>query len=640
MANLKFFIDADKIASEFGDLKSEVEQSITEAVKALSSMTHARTVEIASQELNSTRDLYLKNLSYQEVQPGLWVVALDQPAMWLEEGRKCVVYGKNKSHVPKVLTPDGEILITSLKKGMLVLNKNGKWTKVLEVYDEHLVEKSNYKWHFVLKSNYCPTNKKLHKRKNLDHVLGICVKCNFQVKYSKWNSKLPHLRCTNCLVSESVYQIHLGSWSKTKSGTKNHQFLTVTGDHKIWTNNGWKQARDLDSSKDTVFVPSWTKCEECGKPAYMGRNYCYDALGGSCSTTLLQKKLLKNGKHPSQNPSLRAKYIEKLKKAGKKGNFCEETLAKKLIELGYSVGSVDEGKDWIREFPVICDDNGKKRCFYLDFYSPKLKLGIEVDGAAFHTKERDSKRDALIKKSLNLQIVRVPAKKVLNKNFKTTTLDPICKNHENNIEMLPAPWFKVSRVKLKKFSDLNRRWDITVENGASFVCAGIVIHNSGDMTEDLLRNNAKVSKDGSRYKVIPFEHSKPSSQNSESTQKLVNSIRGELRKRGIPFKGIEKNADGSPRVGKLHTINMPSTPYPSSRASSPVGMGVNIYQTKTPAGTMRRDIMTFRVVSDKHKGSKWIHPGREASKFMDQALEWSVKHFDEVVLPEILKRFE
>jgi hypothetical protein len=45
------------------------------------------------------------------------------------------------------------------------------------------------------------------------------------------------------------------------------------------------------------------------------------------------------------------------------------------------------------------------------------------------------------------------------------------------------------------------------------------------------------------------------------------------------------------------------------------------------------------MVSSKHKGNKWIHPGYEAQKFMDEALEWASNVFDKEILPSILEGF-
>lgn len=160
---------------------------------------------------------------------------------------------------------------------------------------------------------------------------------------------------------------------------------------------------------------------------------------------------------------------------------------------------------------------------------------------------------------------------------------------------------------------------------------------SGPMFDDLLRKNAKVSKEGNRYKAIPFEHSKPPSQMTGEAQLLVTRIKSALKKEGIPFKKIEKDASGNPRLGKLHTLNIKSAP-PTSRSTSPALFGVNIYQHKTSKGNVRRDIMTFRVISDKQRGTgKWEHPGTEPKNFFEKAYNWATRTWETEILPAILK---
>lgn len=178
-------------------------------------------------------------------------------------------------------------------------------------------------------------------------------------------------------------------------------------------------------------------------------------------------------------------------------------------------------------------------------------------------------------------------------------------------------------------------WVVSLDEKALWIEEG---RKSGDMTEDLLKKNAKTAKDGSRYKAIPFDQAKAPSQTPRSAQQFVNQVKNELKARKIPFKKLEYNQDGSPRIGRLHTINIDSA-RPTSRASFPALSGLNIYQTKTPSGNVRRDIMTFRVVSSKHKGSKWIHPGLPAKNLMDEAFNWASDIWDKEILPAILEKF-
>jgi hypothetical protein len=188
-----------------------------------------------------------------------------------------------------------------------------------------------------------------------------------------------------------------------------------------------------------------------------------------------------------------------------------------------------------------------------------------------------------------------------------------------------------------KFEEIeNGIWVVSLDEPALWLEEG---RKAGSMIPDLLKRNARTAKDGSRYKAIPFSHNKPSSQTSRKSQDIINLVKSELKARKIPYKKIEYNSDGSPRLGKLHVINNINSPRPSIRASHGVLDSLTIYQTKLPSGKIRRDIMTFRVASTKHEGSKWIHPGIEAKKFMDEALEWAEKIFNDEILPSILEKY-
>lgn len=179
-------------------------------------------------------------------------------------------------------------------------------------------------------------------------------------------------------------------------------------------------------------------------------------------------------------------------------------------------------------------------------------------------------------------------------------------------------------------------WVVSLDQPALFIEEG---RKAGSMLDDLLKKNAKTAKDGSKYKVIPFSHSKHPSQVPASAAMFVNQVKSELKARKIPYKKIEYDQNGSPRIGKLHTINDISSLPPSERASHGALSGLSIYQRKLPSGRVRRDIMTFRVASSKHAGQKWIHPGMEGKKFMDEALEWAEQVFDKEILPAIMERY-
>lgn len=177
-------------------------------------------------------------------------------------------------------------------------------------------------------------------------------------------------------------------------------------------------------------------------------------------------------------------------------------------------------------------------------------------------------------------------------------------------------------------------WVVALDQPALFIEEGL--EADFDMKPGLLKN-AKTAADGSKYKVVPFDQGKAPSQMTPYAQDVVNRIKKQLKTDNIPFKKLEHNENGSPKRGLLHQKNYGGE-IPG-KGNTPVMDGVSIYQSVTKTGNVRRDIMTFRTVSSK-QGDKWKHPGLDAKKFMDKALEWAIKEWEDKILPEILKKYE
>lgn len=178
-------------------------------------------------------------------------------------------------------------------------------------------------------------------------------------------------------------------------------------------------------------------------------------------------------------------------------------------------------------------------------------------------------------------------------------------------------------------------WSIELDESATWIDDGT---GARDMKPDLLRKNAKTSKTGAKYKIIPFEHSKNPQDQTPKQKDLTAQIKNELKNRKIPFKKIELNSDGSPRIGKLHSFNIDSN-KPSARAKTPALQGVNIYQRKGLNGNVRKDIVTFRVVSSKQT-DMWFHPGNKPVNVFDDTYKWVLNEFEGKILPDILSSFD
>jgi len=180
--------------------------------------------------------------------------------------------------------------------------------------------------------------------------------------------------------------------------------------------------------------------------------------------------------------------------------------------------------------------------------------------------------------------------------------------------------------------------------------------SSFDMITGLLNTKKQnhTDKHGNRYVIVPFEHGKGGvTRNTAAQQELVNTVREKLGDKGIPFAGIEKNADGSAKMGRLHTFNIEDAPRkldagPGQRRG-PVGevmqgntgtpflRGVTVYQSMDDKGKPQRSIITFRIVSEKHRSQgKWEHPGNAPVDILEEATKWAVETWEKEVAPKLL----
>jgi hypothetical protein len=249
-----------------------------------------------------------------------------------------------------------------------------------------------------------------------------------------------------------------------------------------------------------------------------------------------------------------------------------------------------------------------------------LKFEIDVDQLTSHLKE-----------------FKVEAQKMLEEGVKAASAMTYAKAQELAGQKL--------RTRLEEYRKaLHYRevtqgvWVVELDEKALWIEDG---KPAGSMVDDLLRNNPKVNKKGQRYKAIPFDQADGArAEGSEKLTNILNLLKTELKARGIPYKKLETNPDGSPRIGKLHKFNVES-PKPTAKASTPALYGVSIYQRETQRGKVQRDIMTFRIVTDEHKREgKWYYPGKEGVKIFEEVYDWVSREWETTILPDIMKKFE
>lgn len=196
-------------------------------------------------------------------------------------------------------------------------------------------------------------------------------------------------------------------------------------------------------------------------------------------------------------------------------------------------------------------------------------------------------------------------------------------------------------------------WVINLDRSAMWIEEGLPEH---EMIDNLLKSpKAKIAKDGSKYLVVPFKHNKGPTQQTQAARDLTATVKQELKRREIPYGSIERDSKGKAKEGLLHSFDIMKDPVKThqgpGQGHGPIGavrqgntgipflQSVRVYQKNMKGGGVQRGIMTFRVASSKHRGSgKWVHPGLEPRKFMDETAEWSLKIWEQMV-PEILKAF-
>ena len=187
-------------------------------------------------------------------------------------------------------------------------------------------------------------------------------------------------------------------------------------------------------------------------------------------------------------------------------------------------------------------------------------------------------------------------------------------------------------------------WVITLKESAVWIEDGISAPY--DMKPGLLntqrdgKSEIKTSKDGKKYRIVPMNQGKTPSEMSPNTagyeQGMVNKVKAELAKKGIPYKKLELDKNGSPRLGKLHSMNIDS--FTPGKGNTPQLHGLNIYQTKQKDGSTKRTITTFRTVTE-DQNEKWIHPPVEPLDAFNKAEQFAIQEWENTWLPKILEKY-
>lgn len=178
---------------------------------------------------------------------------------------------------------------------------------------------------------------------------------------------------------------------------------------------------------------------------------------------------------------------------------------------------------------------------------------------------------------------------------------------------------------------------------------------------------AKTAKDGSRYLAIPMMQArgvggKYAGQNPE----FASVIKQQLKHQGISLNRIEKNEDGTPKLGVLHRLNI-STPQPGSPGffhmvtpkkleffsqsrSSAVAQQIGLQphsghfflskavvtqrEVELPSGKKKisKEVVTFRTISSKHEAEgRWFYPEVKPLNSIPEAYKYALAEWEKIV---------
>ena len=183
---------------------------------------------------------------------------------------------------------------------------------------------------------------------------------------------------------------------------------------------------------------------------------------------------------------------------------------------------------------------------------------------------------------------------------------------------------------------------------------GMEPHN---MLDDLLSSpKAKHAKDGSMYLIVPFDKSPGKGQTGTQAGQmdLVNTLKGEMKKQKIPWSKIEKDDQGRPKIGRLHSFSVEDKPLKTqegpNQGHGPIGAvkqgitgipflrNVNVYQHEKD-GKVSRSVLTFRIASSKHREQgRWEHPGLTPINIFPDTQQWGIEQVEKILLPDLMAR--
>jgi hypothetical protein len=68
---------------------------------------------------------------------------------------------------------------------------------------------------------------------------------------------------------------------------------------------------------------------------------------------------------------------------------------------------------------------------------------------------------------------------------------------------------------------------------------------------------------------------------------------------------------------------------------------LTVYQRPGADGGVKKDVMTFRIVSEKHKAQgRWVHPGLAPTNIFKDTAEWGENTLKNDIMPAVIAQLK
>jgi hypothetical protein len=206
------------------------------------------------------------------------------------------------------------------------------------------------------------------------------------------------------------------------------------------------------------------------------------------------------------------------------------------------------------------------------------------------------------------------------------------------------------RTKFLVWTEITRGlWVVDLDPKAQWLETGA---ESRFMDWLLTGKSAKTAKDGSKYAVIPFVQTRGKKTAPGASPGLAEVVKKALEKSNIDLHETVLDDNGNPKIGVIHKLNIKpkfTQQQAPSLYSKPRGFeeamatglgqhsgiyklkGLVITQKLNKEGNPVKETVVFRVISEKHRGFRWMYPKVDGAKLFDDAYDFANQRFEKMV---------